>query len=121
MQISLDNFKLIVTEKALHEAGVHAIKRGHAIMLKQYCDKLTVRGACTGKCSQCALKIKDVAEWMIQHKSTNAYAMFTYLAKNASAQKVEELAHARVTTPEVNTLGEATGRDALDILMETFS
>jgi hypothetical protein len=121
MQITIDNFKLIVTEKALHEAGVHAIPRARAIMLKQYCDKLTIRGACTGKCGQCALKIKAVAEWMTQHKAENPYGMFTYLTKNASAQKVEELAHARVTTPETNAFGEATGRDALDILMETFN
>jgi len=118
MEITFDNFKKIVTEKALHEAGVHAISRGHKIAVQQYCNKLTVRGACTGECNQCGLKLKDAVQWIIEKKADKPYAMYTYLMKNASGQRADELAKQPAPKPETNAFGEATERDPFDIFEE---
>jgi hypothetical protein len=121
MQIKIRKFKEIVGERALHQAGVHAIPNAHRRAVQFYCDKLTVRGACTGECDLCALKIKDAVEWMIQKKPASPYGLYTWLLKNASAKRVEELAQRPRLGPETNAFGEATGRDPLDILMEALS
>src|SRR5258705_9044266 len=121
MEITFDNFIKIVTAKALHSVGIHAVSRGHKIAVQQYCNKLTVRGACTGECDQCGLKLKDAAEWIVGKNPTNPYAMYTYLMKNAGGQRVDELAKKPAPKQETNAFGEATERDAFDIFMETLS
>lgn len=122
MEIAFEKFIEIVTAKALHNVGIHAISRGHKIAVQQYCNKLTVRGACTGECDTCALKLKDAAEWIIGKNPTNPYAMYTYLMKNAGGQRVDELAKKQpVAKPEANIFNEATERDAFDIFEDALN
>jgi hypothetical protein len=123
MEITLDNFKEIVTERALHKAGVHAVPNAHKRAVQFYCNNLTVRSACTGECKTCALKIRDAVIAMSQQNNAvkQPYGLYTWFLKDASAKRVEELAKRPAFKPEANFLGEATERDAFDIFAETLN
>lgn len=121
MQITYDDFKRIVGEAELHKAGVHAIGRAHVVTTRWYCDKLTVRSACTGKCGECALHIKKAVSDMGKIKPNNPYALYTWMMKNAQAKRVEDVANIQVSKPERNEFGEQTERDPFDIFEETLN
>ena len=120
MKITIDDFKKIVGEQALHKAGVHAIGRAHTVATRWYCDKLTLRSACTGKCNECALYLKTAVEAMGKKQANNPYALFTWMVKDAQAKRIEAKGHAQVTVPETNMFGEQTERDPFDIFEETL-
>ena len=122
MQITLDNFKRIVGSKALWDAGLKAFPVAHSKAVHFYCEPLTMRNACTGECDVCALRIKNLVQWLVEHNDgKNMYGIYVKLLKNNLAARVEEVAKRPEFKPETNALGEQTERDALDILMETLN
>lgn len=123
MQIQYEKFIEMVTAKSLHEAGVHALPRAHKIVVQQYCDKLSMRSACSGECDDCILKVKDVVDWIngLSAKPKEPYGLYTMMMKNAFAKQLEEMSKRPPIELEKNFLGERTDRDVLDMFLETLS
>jgi hypothetical protein len=123
MQITYDKFIEIVKTPSLHAAGVHAISRAHKIVVQQYCDKLTMRSACSGECDTCILQVKGVVDWIngLTDTPKEPYGLYTRMMKNAFARQVEVMNNRAPAEPEKNILGEATGRDAFDMFLETLA
>src|SRR5688500_11119732 len=115
MQIKFDNFIEKVPPTTLHQIGVHAIPRAHKIVVQQYCNKLSVRSACSGECDTCILKVKDVVDWIntLPDKPKEPYGLYTKMIKFAFGKQVEEMLKRPQVKLEVNALGERTERDAL--------
>jgi hypothetical protein len=120
MQITFEQFTKIVDVRLLHKAGLHAIPNAHKRTVKFYCDVLTIRSACTGDCSRCTLHVKNAVQRMANPKPNKPYGLFTWLMKDASAKRMEEVAAARATKVEVNILGEQRDADAFDLFEEAL-
>jgi hypothetical protein len=122
MQIKFEKFIQKVPPTTLHQIGVHAIPRAHKIVVQQYCNKLSVRSACSEDCDTCILKVKDVVDWINTLPDTpkEPYGLYTKMMKFAFGKQVEEMLKRPLVKLEVNALGERTERDPFDILMETF-
>jgi hypothetical protein len=120
MKISLDDFKTHIGVGGLHKAGLHAIPRVHGIVTKFYCDKLTVRSACSGKCAECILNLKtrlDTTTW----EGSKPYALFTFTVKDVSA-KVMDATHEVKAEPAKPAMFQAEEeKDVLDLFMETLA
>ena len=123
MQISYENFIEIVTPHSLHEIKIHAVPRGHKIAQKQYCEKLSLRGACSGECKTCILKIKKGVDWInaLPEPPRDPYGMFTQIVKIAFGQRVEEMNQRPVVKLETNLLGERTERSGFDMFLESIN
>jgi len=123
MQIKLDKFIEKVPPTTLHEIGVHAIPRAHKIVVQQYCNKLSVRSACSGECDTCILKVKDVVDWIntLPDKPKEPYGLYTKMMKFAFGKQVEEMLKRPQVKLEVNALGERTERDAFAIWEDQFN
>jgi hypothetical protein len=122
MQISLDNFKEL-HGPLLREARLFQLNRAHTLVAQQYCNKLTIRGACSGDCKTCGCEIQKALEWLRDRpdKPRMAYGIFGKLMKTAYANTLEAMSKRPAAKPETDALGEATERDALDIFMETLN
>ena len=120
MAITLDNFKRILIERALHRAGIHSIERGHEIAVLYYCKKLELRGACTKNCNACARHLKQGVADMPKVQPDNPYAYYTQMVKNSRATREEEVQDKRRTQVATNALGDQSSRDVLDMLLETL-
>jgi hypothetical protein len=109
-------------QKSLWDAKLFMIERARAVVLQQYCNKLTLRGACSGDCKTCGAQIQLALNWMTEKNIPKlSYGIFGKLMKNAFAKRLEEMIKHPQFKPEASPLGEATERDALDIFMETLS
>ena len=121
MQISYEEFILHVPPHNLHQIKVHAIPRGHKIVLQQYCNKLSLRGACTAECATCILKIVETVNWINTRPEPprEPYGFFTLAVKNSFAVRLEEIVKKPVAQPETNLLGERTERSVFDMFLES--
>ncbi|MGE5375917.1 MAG: hypothetical protein ACM3XO_12740 [Bacteroidota bacterium] len=121
MQITFNDFKAFVGTIGLHTAGLHAIERVHKITQTFYCDKLTVRSACSGQCESCILTLKTrIADtkWAF---STNKYGLYTWLVKDVSGKVMEAARAEEKSAPLKTQYGEPVEGDALDLFMETIN
>jgi hypothetical protein len=123
MQITYEKFMEKVTERSLHEIGVHAIPRAHKIVVQQYCNKLSLRSACSAECDTCILKVKDVVDWIntLPDKPQQPYGLYTKMMKFAFGKQVEEMLKRPPVRLEVSFLGERTDRDPFAIFEEQFN
>ena len=120
MQISYEEFIKHVTPHSLHQIKVHAIPRGHRIVVQQYCNKLSLRGACTTQCATCIQKIAETVDWVNTRPEPprDPYAFFTMAVKNSFGVRLEEAARKPAAKPETNILGERTERDGFDMFLD---
>ena len=119
MNISLPDFKTHIGVSGLHDAGLHAIPRVHGIVTKFYCNKLTLRSACSEKCAECILHLKarlDTTNW----EGSNPYALFTYTVKDVSARVMEKTQEAKAAPSMPALFKEAEEKDVLDSILETL-
>jgi hypothetical protein len=123
MQIPYNKFIEKVTESSLHQIGVHAIPRAHKIVVQQYCNKLSLRSACSGGCDTCILKVKDVVDWIntLPDKPQQPYGLYTKMMKFAFGKQVEEMLERPPMRLEVNAFGERTDRDPFAIFEDQFN
>ena len=121
MQITFEQFNKTIDVHLLHQAGLHAIPNAHKRTMKYYCDVLTLRSACTGKCGECALHVKTAVQRMTNPKPNKPYGLFTWLMKDASAKRMEEVAASRTTKITVNVLGERRDDDAFSLFEEALN
>jgi hypothetical protein len=119
MKISLEDFKTHIGVGGLHKAGLHAIPRVHGIVTKFYCDKLTLRSACSEKCAECILNLKarlDTTKW----EGSKPYALFTYTVKDVSARMMEAKHEVKPAAPKKIVFKADEEEDVLDLFMETL-
>lgn len=120
MRISLQEFKTHIGVSGLHKAGLHAIPRVHGIVTKFYCDKLTVRSACSGKCAECILNLKarlDTTNW----EGSKPYALFTYTVKDVSARVMDKTQEVKAAPAKPSLFKADEEKDVLDAILETLS
>jgi hypothetical protein len=120
MQITLKDFKTFVGEGGLHAAGLHAIERVHGITKKFYCDKLTVRSACSENCESCIFALKTRVRETKWDIVTNKYALFTWIVKDISAKAMEVTRAEEKSKPAKTLFGEPVEGEAFDLFMETI-
>ena len=120
MKISLPDFKLHVGTSGLHKAGLHAITRVHGITTKFYCNKLTLRSACSENCAQCILQLKERLDRTDWATSKKPYALYTFVVKDVSGKVVETVCVDQKAAPSKTIFNEQVETDVLDLFMETL-
>lgn len=120
MRITLEDFKAHIGTSGLHNAGLHAIPCVHGIAAKYYCDTLTLRSACSGKCAECILTLKarlDTNNW----EGSRPYALFTFTVKNTAAQMMEKAQEVKSAPAKPALFKADEEKDVLDLFMEAFA
>jgi hypothetical protein len=120
MRITYKDFLEYINAGGFHKVGLHAVPRAHMITTQYFCDKLTLRSACSGNCGPCIKALKDrlnTTTW----DNANPYALFTHVVKSTYADVMEKQRVVEKPAQEKNFLGEAVEVDALDLLLETLS
>lgn len=124
MNIDLDTFEQIVRRGACHAAKLHAFERVHKITVQQYCQKLTVRSACTQDCFACAKQVlQAVGEVAISTDVRSRYGLFTWKLKDALARRMDVALEQKAKTVQraVGAFGETVEADGLDLILETLN
>ena len=119
MQISYKDFIAIIKPSGFHKVGLHAIPALHRKTVQSYCDKLTVRSACSEECHSCLQHVKDrlnTADWTAAERP---WGLYTWIIKDVSAAVTEEMRRNEKATPIFHPLDDQE-TDVLDTLMDTL-